>query len=206
MTIVDGDILQASARFTDPKGNDHVNVYHFEAVLTDSQTDQTVFDEIDAFLTSVYTEFDSYLMATAEPRDLKVDVIDWVDNKWTTVRSVGFGSWGAGINTSSSGDQLPPGVAALVKFGTGFGRHIGRKFIGMMPENLNQTNGTLSATLIGAMATGFGNLLVGHEISSLNYLNYRVLDRLEGTVYDALELIINGIWSYQRRRREGVGS
>lgn len=206
MTVSNGDILRASARFQDAQGNDVVNVYNFRCDFAADQTDQDVFDEVDAYLTSVYTEYDAIIDADFDPYDLKVDVVTFAGGEWVVTQNVGFGAWGTGITSTAIGDALPPGAAVLVKLGTGLGKHTGRKFLGGFVDVILDTNGDVDPATVTGISTGFAKLLVASVISAGNEIATVILDQKLGTVRDVVEAVVGSLFSYQRRRRPGVGS
>lgn len=206
MTVLNGDKLRASARFRTASGQDNVNVYWFTATFAAPQTDEDVFDAIDLYLTSVYSDFDQYLRTAYEPLDLKVDVVEMFGGEWSVIANVGFGSWGAGIATIEGSDQLPEGVAAVAFLQTGLGKHQGRKFLGGLTEGDSDVGGNLVTAVTDAITTGMAKLITPYLISAGNTIVSKVADHTSGVMRDILEVTVDTVPGYQRRRRPGRGS
>jgi hypothetical protein len=206
MTVPNDAILVASARFKDASDNDCVNVYNFKCDFTAAQTEEDVFDAIDTYLTTVYGAFDNFLDGTANAYDLKVDVIEFTDGEWKVVQNVGFGPWGSGIILAALDETAPGGVAALGKLYTGLGRHTGKKFFGLLDDEVFTNTGELTSTVVSAVETGLTYLLTPHVISAGNELIAVVVDRAFDVVREVIEVGCSSIIAYQRRRRAGTGS
>lgn len=206
MTVSNFDIVQASARFRNADGNDVVNVYNFFCDFAADQTDQDVFDAVDAYLTSVYTEFDANLDADFQPFDLKVDIVEFLGGAWKVVQNVGFGTWGSGISPTASGDALPPGVAVLIKLFTGLGKRTGRKFVGGVVEAVCDSDGQVVSAALASFVAGFVKLVTPHVISAGNELVTMILGQADGATRNVTEIAVSDVFAYQRRRRPGTGS
>lgn len=205
MTVATGSVLRATARFNAGGYGDMMNVYSFRTIFATAQLEADVFDEVDIYLTSVYTEFSQLMALTLNPADLKVDVIAFQAGEWVVTQNVGFGSWGVGVVTAETNDALPPGSAAVVKLRTALGKHWGRKWVGWFTE-LSNDQGFPSTTLISALVTGFVRLLTPSLISAGNTIETVVLDQATGAIRQVTEIATLSQWGYQRRRRPGVGS
>lgn len=205
MTVPTGAKLRATARFNRGGYGDVMNVFYFLTDFTAPQAEEDVFDGVDALLSSVFIEFDQYLVNLMDPVDLKVDVVSFNAGRWEVTANVGFGAWGSTITTAEVNEQLPPGAAALVKLRTSLGKHWGRKFVGFFTELMN-LDGYLSSTLVSALVTGFAKLIGPYTITTGVLLQPVVLDTITGVTRAITEVAVNGQWSYQRRRRPGVGS
>jgi len=206
MTVPVGAIIRASARWHNYNGDDVVNVFYFRGDFTSAQDEQDVFDAVDAYLTSVYTEFDGYIDNNAVPYDLKVDVVEFTGGKWKVTQNVLQGSWGATLTPAETGDVLPPQTAALVKLETGLGKHQGSKYFGMFGESQNSANGGLTTTLLNALLDGAVKLLTAYVFGGTEELQAVVLDTVTGVVRDVIGVSCSYNWSGQRRRRPGTGS
>jgi len=206
MTVQDEEVIRCSARFVDTNGSDNVNVWYFELDLAAPQSDAAVFAAVDAYLTSVYTEFDTEMRSGTGKIDLKVDVVTWQNGKWEVTHNVGLQGWGAGITPSAAGDALPPGVAALGKLYTGAGKHIGKKFFGTLTEAASDVGGNIVGAAATKITTGLTKLLTPYIISAGNVLLATVVDHLTGEKRSVIEIGVGGNFGYQRRRRPGTGS
>lgn len=206
MTVADGAILRCSARWTSMNGQDQVNVWWYRCDFAAGQDDQTVFDHVNSDLELVFLAWDQLMGASWAPRDLKVDVVQHIDGAWKTVQNVGFGSWGATLNTAEAGNALPEGVAALGFLYTGLGKHQGRRFLGGFTEAHSDAGGNADSTLTAAIVAGLTELLTPHVISAGNELVAVVADMAAGIVREIVEVASSAGFGYQRRRRPGRGS
>ncbi len=206
MTISDGDVLRASARWSGPNAQDIVNVWYFQADFTTTDTDEDVFDAVDTFITRVFLPFDDDLSTDMTPVDLKVDIVDFVGGKWVVTHNVGFGPWGAGITTTEASDNLPPGAAAVGFLYTALGKHQGRKFFGGFTEDGSSGSGSVDSTMQTRILLGLAQLLIDEIVQAGNNLVSVVPDTVFGIPREVLAVALNATWGYQRRRRQGVGS
>lgn len=206
MSVGTAKVLRCSARWTDANGSDLVNVFFFRTSFASAQTEADIMTAVDTYLQSCFDHFDGNMRTTTAPFDLKVDVVQWAGGKWVVVQNVGFGPWGSGLTAGSGSDALPPGSAALGKLYTNLGKHTGKKFFGGFTEASCDVGGNVEAALHTAILDGLTELLSPYVISAGNTLITVVLDYVGGTIRDALAAAVNGTWSYQRRRRPGVGS
>jgi len=206
MTVADNVVLRASARWVDPNGSDVVNVWFFVADFVTPQADQDVFDAVDQYLENVFVEFESKLIANFDPLDLKVDVVAWDSEKWQVIQNVGFGSWGAGISTVAVADALPPGASALGYLRTGLGKHGGKKFFAGFGTASLTNDGNVDVGTTSTIVLGLTELLTPFIISASNELIAVVLDHLDGTIREIIEIGASAVFAYQRRRRPGTGS
>lgn len=205
MSVPNGALLRASARFSTAGFGDLVNVFTFQCVFTANQTDSDVFDAVDAHLSDIYNQFDLHMATQVEPLDLKVDIIEFQAGEFVVTYNVGFGSWGATLNTAETADALPSGVAVLGKLRTGLGKHWGRKWLGVFTE-LNNNVGYVTSTLQTAVASGLVKLVTAYIFNTDQGIRGVVLDQQSGLARQIMEVAVNSVWSYQRRRRTGVGS
>lgn len=206
MAVNDGDILRVSSRWYGYHDQDIVNVWNFRANLTVPASDTLIFDSCDDFVTDVFMDFDEDYHTELEPRDMKVDVVDFIAGKWQVTHNVGYGSWGATIVTAKTDDVLPAGNACVVFLQTGLGAHQGRKFFGGFTELASSASGAVAPGVQTRVLAGADDLLTPFVIFTGNTLESVVLDRGDGTVRPVTSVSILGQWGYQRRRRPGVGS
>lgn len=206
MTVATGVVLRCSARWVGAVGDDNVNVWWFETDFATPQLEEDVFDGCDGAITRVFLDIDHHMRNYWATVDLKVDVVEHISGQWKTVQNVGFGSWGAAINTSGSADALPAGVAPLGFLHTGLGKHTGRKFLFGFTEDESDSGGKMTAAAQASMVTGLTQLLTPYVISAGNDLITVVADMAAGIVREVVEVLAAAHFGYQRRRRKGSGS
>lgn len=206
MSIATGKVLRASARWVDTNGSDNVNVFYFRTGFAAPQSEANVWTAVNAYLIAVFNDMNTARRTGSAPLDLKVDVVEWLNGKWEVTQNVGLQGWGSGLTSTSGADALPPGVAALGKLYTGFGKHIGKKFFGLMTEAAADVGGNVVGATATMVLSGLTELLTPYLISAGNQLFSVVLDHLDGTIRDVIEVGVSGNFAYQRRRRPGTGS
>lgn len=205
MTVPNGAILRASARWNNQDFGDLVNVYWFKTTFATAQPEATVFDKVDDAISATYTPWDNYIKTTCYPLDLKVDVVEHIAGKWTVTQNVGFGAWGSTIVPGDTGDAIAAGVAVLGYLRTGLGKHFGRKFFGGITE-VASVGGYVASAVQTAVLTGLTALLGNWDIDASNWIEACVPDFANGITRDIVEVAVNSIFAYQRRRKTGVGS
>jgi hypothetical protein len=206
MTVQDHEIIRVAARQTLGDGQDHVNVYFFEAQLTASQADQDVIDTVVEEIDNAHGALNAVVSNTMTKQDMKIDIVQFVGGKLATIRSLGQVLWtGATYVPGGTGDVLPPGVAALAKFLTGYGKVYARKFLGGLVEG-RQNGGILDSTGVTAVANFASTLLTPAVISAGNELAYGVMSKFFGAFVPIDEVVAESNLAYQRRRRRGTGS
>lgn len=206
MTIANGDIIRAAARMTTAYG-ENINVYHFRANLVASQTDEDVIDAIITHLGIAYAHLNPYLTSGQTPTDIKMDIVEWTGTplKEEIVRGLGIHSWDAGVDPAGAGDDLPPGVCALIKWRTPGVKTLLRKFYGILIESDRQGGGWI-AGMVTAMGQVGAQLLVPHEISAGNTLSYGTWSKRAAAFVEASGYVVSLVEAYQRRRKFGVGA
>lgn len=205
MPLNAGDVVRTAVRFADTQGNDHVNVWHWEASAAISDADAAIRAAIATWVENSYSALSANLSNLITELDVKVDVVDFVGGVITVIRSLGVEPFTLTTAPTAGADPMPPGVAALLKLLTGIGRVYGRKFIGMFTET-SQINGILAAafqtnlgTLGAAVLGGIGGLTGG--VLNGGVLSEKLTSFVQFTGYDVSDVV-----SYQRRRRQGSGS
>jgi hypothetical protein len=206
VSVSSGDILRVSARQQFAEGQDHVNVWYWQASFSADQDDQDVVDGITAELDNAYAQLNGSVDAGSSQVDVKVDIVEWTDEQIHTVRTLGVHNWdGTYYIPTGGGDNLPPGVAALVKFKTWDGKVYARKFIGLLTEAV-QNSGILDGTTTTALAAMGASILSNFVISAGNELVPVVMSSKYHDAMEIIEVVASSILAYQRRRRPGTGS
>ena len=205
MAMNAGDVIRASARFRLGADQDHVNVYYYRAVTAISWDDTVILQQVRDHLAGAYGDLHDKLTNRADPIDVKIDQVEFVGGVETIVRNLGTIPFTMTLPPSGTGEALPPGVAALVKFLTGVGKVYGRKFVGMLLESA-QSNGSILAATLANLEQYAAKILAGIESGGSLLWETGVMSKKLGafkefTSYDASTNV-----AYQRRRRPGTGS
>jgi hypothetical protein len=205
MSVDDGDITRISVRQSMGSGQDHVNVYHVQWILTGSITNETAMTAAATWIDTAMAQFEDYLDDDLVPLDMKVDKVQYIGDSWDITENVGVSSWASAYTPSSTGDPLPAGVAALVLLRTAIGKVFGRKFFGGLTEPFVSKD-TLTSNLLTALAS-----LVTYFVDQWDYsvdigIQAGVASLREAAFQAFNEIDIPTPIGYQRRRRPGAGS
>lgn len=153
MPLNAGDVVRIAARLRGPQGQDIINVYHYRATNTISDTDGDILNSIANKMDNIYEPVESEFPATSEPVDLKVDVVEMQNGKEVIVRNLGTQMWGVLFVPSGVGNVYAPGVAVGILLRTAVGKVFARKFIGPLMEATFGDHGHLDSTKIAAFLT-----------------------------------------------------
>lgn len=197
MTVNTGDILQVRAKYSYGV-DDYVNVYHFKADFTASQTDLAVLGAVRAMLDDAYDHLDTLIS-----NNVTFDTIEVIN--LTQDMAVGEDDWvtlTAGANVDS---PLPTQVACVVRFFTNVLGSQGRKFLSTFTETENVYGGTLSAGLTTALGNYAAEILAGVVISAGNELIPGNWNATLARFAEWTSAFINERMGTQRRRKVGVG-
>jgi hypothetical protein len=160
-TLSAGDVVRVSVRLSMPQGQDHVNVYFFECQGAEASTDTVFAGDVNDFIDQIYSRWNAGMSNAVTPVDMKIDVVDFVGGVLTITENIGlFPFVASSFNPVNGGDVLPPQDAAVVKLLTGQGRVFGRKFIGALCED-QQNSGVPAAALITQAGTFITDMLAG---------------------------------------------
>lgn len=206
MPLNAGDIVRVSVRQRGPQGQDIVNVFHYRASATISDSDSTILDEIRTRMNTAFDYIESYIPSTQTPLDIKADVVQLVNGVETITRNLGTIPWPTTVySPSGSGNVYAPGVAVGVLLRTLVGKVFGRKFIGVLMESALGDHGRLDTSAISAfmnMAAQFAAIItLTGGVLKPGVLSKRLAGFAE---YAAYELATEAF--YQRRRNVKVGS
>jgi len=167
--------------------------------------DEDVTEAIESWLNFAFGYLKSITRNFQYSYDFKVDVVEWLNGRWETTRNVGTFVWTNPNNPENETDALPPGTAALVKLTTGHGKSYGRKFVAGLIEAV-QDNGAWTGTALTALANFAGVLLSEGAIYEGSTIVPCLLSTKAGVVYTFIDAVVSSVVSYQRRRRQNVGS
>lgn len=206
MTIEPGDVIRISARQEMQQSQDHVSVFHYLAVLADDQTDEDMMDLIAEEIDLAFSTIQGFITTGQEVLDMKFDIVEFQSGVEKIIRNVGLMVWPDGVyEPAGTGEVLPPGVCALVKFLTSIGKVYGRKFLGGLIETA-QNAGWLESNVMTAMAN-FGAVIMSrpeHDVN--NGYDAGVMSIRQAAFVPFAEYDVSNNVAYQRRRRTGTGS
>lgn len=202
MTIVTGDILRVVASMLWLDGNVNQNV--FNCLISGGGgpwVDQDVLDDAEAWLDNMYANLTAHTSDSLDGNEALVYKYDAVGLDWDEVGS-NLWTW----DPAAASDELPRGVAALVRLWTTDPDVQGKKYIPGMLE-ANTTDGLFGASLVTALllfAADWVNPFVGATTGAT------FTPGVWSVVQSALLLGVSHVATstipaYQRRRKRNVG-
>jgi hypothetical protein len=202
MAILDGTILKVVVSLLLPDSVIAQNVFY--SVVTDLVTSQDELDVVTDLVTwveTMYTELNTRISTTASSSDIKVYEYDANDEDWD---EVGTDVWTDGF--SNVEDMLPHGCAALLHARTTDPDTQASKYIAGFSE-VSCLDSDLNAPVITdlgdfgeAWVTAFVGTETGGTFGPGVWSTADAVFKLFSGTY-----VVNGLISYQRRRKPGVG-
>lgn len=198
MTVVDNDVLVASARSEFNGVEDIVNVFQFHKQSGGPQDDADVFDDIVLIMESIYTLVKAMQTIQTIYRDITVR------NK-TQSTILGTSGWPTLLTGDYDGGNPPPGVSALLSFTSPYPRIGGRKYWGGLDQSTLEGDGTLVVGAVTAL-NEIAVLMTGGFVKTTGTYVYGVTRTSDGSFIYLWDWVVTDIPAYQRRRRQGRGS
>lgn len=202
MSIVSGEILRVVASLLWTDGNVNQNVYN--AVLTGGGSpwaDTDVVDDAEAWLDNMYANLVNSMSDEIDGNEVLVYKYDAIDDDWD---EVGSQSWT--FDPTITQDQLPRGVAALVRLWSSDPDVQGKKYVPGLTEG-SVTDGLFTASVITnllAFAADWYNPFTGGTSGATWTPG---IWSVAGTVFKSGidHIATSTIPAYQRRRKRNVG-
>lgn len=202
MSIVTGDILRIVASMLWTDGNVNQNVYN--AVVTGGGgpwDDSDVVDDAEAWLDNLYANLTTYVSDELDGNEVLVYKYDGVHDDWDEVGSQAW-VW----NPTAATQQLPRGVAALVRLWTEDPDVQGKKYLPGITEG-HLSDGLFDAGLItNLLAFGADWFLpFAGAVTSATWtpVIWSIVGKVAETAVD--HFATSTIPAYQRRRKRNVG-
>lgn len=202
MSIVSGDIIRVVASLLWTDGNVNQNVYN--AVLTGGGSpwaDTDVTDDAEAWLDNLYANFTTFMSDEIDGNEVIVYKYDAIDDDWDEVSSQ---SWT--FNPSNVSEQLPRGVAGLVRLWTSDPDVQGKKYVPGLCEG-NLMDGLFGSSIVTALLA-FGADWYLPFVGGVSGATWTPgIWSVAGTVFKAAvdHYATSTIPAYQRRRKRNVG-
>ena len=202
MAVVDGDILRVVASMLWSDGNINQNIYNCRISGGGGPySDEDVIDDCEDWLDNMYANLGGLMSDEIAGNEVVVYKYDSVDDDWDEVSSQ---AWV--MNASQAGEQLPRGVAALVRMWTEDADVQGKKYIPAMTE-AHLDDGLFNSALITfllAFAADWYLPFVG-TATSANFTPgiWSVVGKVLKAGID--HVATSTIPAYQRRRKRNVG-
>lgn len=207
MAVSNGDILRFGFRFTDLWDNDMMLVHHVQ--VTTRGTDELVawLTQAAKYTIASWTGFFAYIASGIVLKDVRIDKVEWSGGKETVVEAFGIIDLDGYLGGSGVGDPLPPGTAPLVKWRTTGIKCLPRKFLFPVVESAHSEGG-LSGAALTALATCadifLDPIVLGGGITGT--IQAVTHSKRAGAWLPFISSVAEKYMSYQRRRRQGVGS
>lgn len=198
MAVNGDDVLKVTAKMTWKLDTEVQNVYYVTLGTGSTVLDDEALDDMAAWMEAIYSILDNSITD-----DLSFDTIE-VYNV-TQDHAIGEVGWPTLTVGLSTGESLPPGVAAVATAYTGQKRTRGRKFFGPLTEN-NQDGGEWSGGTVADLTLATLEWITAFTggTSGEGWLP-GVIDKI-GVFLPFVSAVVRGIVGYQRRRKPGVGS
>ena len=202
MTITDGEILRVVASLLWTDGNVNQNV--FNCVVTGGSppfTDEDVTDDMEDWLDNMYANLVANMSVNIDGNSVIVYKYDSIDDDWDEVAS---NTWS--FDPTQNADELPRGVAGLVRLWTSDPDVQGKKYVPALTE-AGATDGLWGAgtiTNLLAFAADWYTPFVG-ATSGATFTPgvWSVVGKLFVAGID--HIATSTIPAYQRRRKRNVG-
>lgn len=184
-----------------------MNVYRWRNNDVNTVDDASFRASVQAKLSAAFAFLAGDLHNSLDAYDIRFDKVAYVAGKETVTEAWGTFTWTLSTPPAGGGEGLPPMDAAVINFRTTQPGSFGRKYIGVMSENV-QADGTIIGAVTGhlgqyatelltALASGGSTFDLGAFSEKVGYV---------GSWLTFSAAVINSILGTQRRRRKNVGS
>lgn len=202
MSITDGTILRVVASFLWTDGNVAQNVYN--AVITGGGSpwdDEDVVDDASEWMNAIYINLSTAMSDEIDGNSIILYKYDAVHDDWD---EVGSNSWA--FNPSNDVDQLPRGVAGLIRLWTTDPDVQGKKYIPGLTETAS-ADGLFSAGTLTALLGAAFDWYDPFTAATSGALWTPGIWSVAGVVFKAAveHYAVSAIPAYQRRRKRNVG-
>lgn len=202
MSVSDGDILRIVASMLWTDGNVNQNV--FNAVVTGGGSpwaDTDIVDDAEAWLDNMYANLTASCSDEIDGNEVLVYKYDAIDDDWDEVGSQAW-IW----NPSQVTDQLPRGVAGLVRLWTTDPDVQGKKYIPGLAEG-SIADGLLTGPIVTVLLAFAADWYAPFVGAGSGATFTPGVWSVAGTVFKAGidHVATSTIAAYQRRRKRNVG-
>lgn len=202
MSLVSGDIIRVVASFLWTDGNVAQNVYN--AILSGAGSpwdDEDVVDDAEAWMANCYANVVTSMSDEIDGNEVIVYKYDVAGGDWD---EVGSNAWV--FNPNNVADQMPRGVAGLVRLWTVDPDVQGKKYIPGLTEDA-ANNGLFSAGLLTNLLALAADWYLPFAGATSGATWTPGIWSVVGTVFKAAvdHIAASAIPAYQRRRKRNVG-
>jgi hypothetical protein len=209
MSMSPGDLLRTTIKFTQDYGSQIQNVFHFILSGTGAADEDDVTDAIISWLDNAFGVVDALMSPDVTIYEIAVKLIEFFTTPtphWSPVMDVGYAYELPTFTPAATGDKLPPGVSAMVRYPTGYTHHEKRTYLGGFTEAACNADGQVGSTATASIATYMAATLVSWAVPNSNLEIIPCLPDVDQELYKYYDqAIFNPLWHYQRRRQLFVG-
>lgn len=202
MTVATGDILRVVASMLWTDGNVNQNVFNIKPTGGGGPWDDAdVIDDCEDWLDDMYANLTSFCSDELDGNEILVYKYDAVGDDWDEVGSQAWG-W----NPTVASDQLPRGVAGLVRLWSEDPDVQGKKYIPGLGES-TATDGLFTGAAITALLAFAADWYLPFVGATTGATFTPGIWSVVGTVFKAAvdHIAASTIPAYQRRRKRNVG-
>lgn len=200
MAVSLGDVVEVALSMEFELGSEQVNVFHLKLGAVIDGADDQVHADLQTWLDNGYAGIAPIMSGDTKFRELRIRNV--TDDGPTL-----FYPWSGTFDSGASGgDDLPPGVSALVLYRTATKRVLGRKYLPTFLESA-QSFGAWTPATMDILAT-FGadtGVAFDGDSSGNNYAPV-VWSRVNALAYPIISTQAQSQVAYMRTRRVGRGS
>jgi hypothetical protein len=165
-----GEVFELAFDLETPLSGKLMNIYDF-TLDGGSCTDGELLTAISSIMTAAYSQILTSVHDTVSVQQSKVNQMIWQVNEWIVQRYVG--SIFPSLTFTNANDALPHATSGLVRFLTVFPRVVGKKYLPVFGENIQD------ASFIGgpvlADMVDFGTAITTPTAAGAGYVNYAIL-------------------------------
>lgn len=202
MTVAANDILRVVASLLWTDGNVNQNVFNCKVTGGGGPWDDLdVADDMEDWLDNMYANLTAQCSDELDGNEVLVYKYDAVGDDWDEVSSQAW-VW----NPTNVTDQMPRGVAALVRLWTEDPDVQGKKYLPGVTEGM-ATDGLITAATLTTMLAFAADWYLPFVGATTGATFTPGIWSVAGTVFKAAvdHLAANAIPAYQRRRKRNVG-
>lgn len=199
------DILRATLVYNIAAASVGNLVHHYRVTVGTETNYVTIATAIEAALDTAYNPAEAFMHNDIAPVSLELAEWDFTDNEWDGKASV----TALVPNGGATGDALPAGVSALMRFPTAELRRQARKFVPGMAEINVVGDGHTAGAIVGYLAASalINNDIVAGAVTlrPCTFNDTPLSARFETSSDFSTTSIVNTNVAYQRRRQPGAG-
>lgn len=208
MSLTATDILRVSCRYKSTVYGDAVQVFHLKIIAGTAVDEANVMTDIRAWINNWNTNIYAAQVASLDPYELRVDLVEVTNGKETVIRNIASETWTLTNVPDAGGEGLPSMDAAIVNFRTAIPKVFGRKYIPGLSET-HQANGTIIAGIVTSLAAYAADVIADY-VGTYTTLKAGVISlkssEAAGFFAPFVGYVVNSILGTQRRRRINRGS